>query len=243
MIAPDIANALVASGGGRVDPLDGNLVFNVATYEGGTAVGARQSDTAAALRSSTSTDDPGTVVVPFRKAQKAHHAADSERWEPAEVAGTLAAGGGDANGTIVVAADAVAYQLNSNGSNSCVGARATDTAGTLLAAAARAGAGTTEETVVLLIDGVRRLTPTECERLQGLPDGWTIPWGPSLLVEPAWHQLRDREPSVAFTGGHTQAPPDPLGDGSVHRVAAARSARRVEPVRRVPGDRKGAAAS
>jgi site-specific DNA-cytosine methylase len=22
---------------------------------------------------------------------------------------------------------------------------------------------------------VRRLTPTECERLQGLPDGWTIP--------------------------------------------------------------------
>jgi len=23
--------------------------------------------------------------------------------------------------------------------------------------------------------GVRRLTPTECERLQGLPDGWTIP--------------------------------------------------------------------
>lgn len=24
-------------------------------------------------------------------------------------------------------------------------------------------------------DGVRRLTPTECERLQGFPDGWTIP--------------------------------------------------------------------
>lgn len=26
-------------------------------------------------------------------------------------------------------------------------------------------------------DEVRRLTPTECERLQGFPDGWTqIPW-------------------------------------------------------------------
>ena len=26
-------------------------------------------------------------------------------------------------------------------------------------------------------DGVRRLTPTECERLQGFPDGWTqIPY-------------------------------------------------------------------
>jgi site-specific DNA-cytosine methylase len=24
-----------------------------------------------------------------------------------------------------------------------------------------------------LVDGVRRLTPTECERLQALPDGWT----------------------------------------------------------------------
>lgn len=23
--------------------------------------------------------------------------------------------------------------------------------------------------------GVRILTPTECERLQGLPDGWTLP--------------------------------------------------------------------
>lgn len=27
---------------------------------------------------------------------------------------------------------------------------------------------------------VRRLTPTECERLQGLPDGFTIPYGPPL---------------------------------------------------------------
>jgi DNA (cytosine-5)-methyltransferase 1 len=27
---------------------------------------------------------------------------------------------------------------------------------------------------------VRRLSPTECERLQDWPDGWTIPHGPSL---------------------------------------------------------------
>ena len=26
-----------------------------------------------------------------------------------------------------------------------------------------------------IVDGVRRLTPLECERLQGLPDGWTLP--------------------------------------------------------------------
>lgn len=197
VIAPDIANTLVASGADS-------------------PIAAREAASAYALRAGNTTDDPGTVVVPFRKAQKAHDAHDSERWEPADVAGTLAAGGGDANGTIVVAASdiahtvmpkvrdgdrdenyAVAYQLRSNGSNSRVAARATETAGALLAAGARAGAGTTEETVVLLIGGVRRLTPTECERLQGLPDGWTIPWGPSQLGEPAWHELRDREPSLA----------------------------------------------
>jgi site-specific DNA-cytosine methylase len=31
---------------------------------------------------------------------------------------------------------------------------------------------------------VRRLTPTECERLQSLPDGWTFPFGPSLADVP-----------------------------------------------------------
>lgn len=36
---------------------------------------------------------------------------------------------------------------------------------------------------------VRRLTPTECERLQGFPDGWTIPTGPSLAGAPSWYQL------------------------------------------------------
>jgi site-specific DNA-cytosine methylase len=37
---------------------------------------------------------------------------------------------------------------------------------------------------------VRRLTPTECERLQGFPDGWTIPsesalatWGRSISTQ------------------------------------------------------------
>jgi DNA (cytosine-5)-methyltransferase 1 len=32
---------------------------------------------------------------------------------------------------------------------------------------------------------VRRLTPTECERLQGFPDGWTnIPWKYGKVVTP-----------------------------------------------------------
>lgn len=37
---------------------------------------------------------------------------------------------------------------------------------------------------------VRRLTPTEAERLQGLPDGWSLPYGPSLADAPAWHDLK-----------------------------------------------------
>jgi hypothetical protein len=38
---------------------------------------------------------------------------------------------------------------------------------------------------------VRRLTPTEAERLQGVPDGWSLPYGPSLADAPAWHDLRN----------------------------------------------------
>jgi len=206
VVVPEVAHTLVSSQGGRVDPLDGNLVFSVATYGGGSA--ARATEAASALRTKA-TDDPGTVVVPFRKAQKAHNDQDHERWEPADVAGALSAGGGDANGTIVVPLERedvaktvmpkqrdgdrdetyVAYALRSNGSNARAAAHETEVASALLASGAKAGAGTTEETVVLVIDGVRRLTPTECERVQGLPDHWTVPWGPSLLDAPAWHEL------------------------------------------------------
>jgi DNA (cytosine-5)-methyltransferase 1 len=37
-----------------------------------------------------------------------------------------------------------------------------------------AGSGTNQAPTIHG-QGVRRLTPTECERLQGFPDGWTIP--------------------------------------------------------------------
>lgn len=36
---------------------------------------------------------------------------------------------------------------------------------------------------------VRRLTPTECERLQGFPDGWTTLEGNSLAGEPSWYEV------------------------------------------------------
>lgn len=36
---------------------------------------------------------------------------------------------------------------------------------------------------------VRRLTPTECERLQGFPDGWTHREGESLAGESSWYEV------------------------------------------------------
>lgn len=179
----------LAAGGGDAN---GTLVvpFDIATAEGQTPTGARQTTTARALRASFS-DDPGTVLVlgPEVATALMPKVRDGDRDETyvADVAATLTANG---NGRVDPLDDnlAVAFQLRSNGSNAVAGAYEVDTAGCLMSAAARAGGGTTEETVVLVIDGVRRLTPTECERIQGFPDGWTIPYGPSLRDAKAWHQ-------------------------------------------------------
>lgn len=184
--AADAAGTLAAGGG------DANacliVPFDIATAEGDTPTGARQTTTARTLRASLS-DDPGTVLVMAPQVATAltTRARDGDRDETyvADIAATLTAAG---NGRVDPLDDnlAVAYELRSNGSNSPVGAKPTRIAGTLMAHGA--GAGTTEETVVLHINGVRRLTPTECERIQGFPDGWTIPTGPSLRGAPAWHQ-------------------------------------------------------
>lgn len=64
--------------------------------------------------------------------------------------------------------------------------------------------------------GVRRLTPTECERLMSWPDGWTLPHGPSLADAPqSWP-----------TAGVAPVDPQPdgrrysaCGDGVVANVA------------------------
>lgn len=77
------------------------------------------------------------------------------------------------------------------------------------------GAETSGTTGALGAAGVRRLTPTECERLMGWPDGWTYSDGPSLLDAPQ-----------TFPGGPApvDTPPDgrryaACGDGVVAHVA------------------------
>ena len=44
---------------------------------------------------------------------------------------------------------------------------------------------------------MRRLTPTECERLQGFPDGWTLPTGPSLREAVPWWSDPEGAPRAA----------------------------------------------
>lgn len=59
-------------------------------------------------------------------------------------------------------------------------------------------------------DGVRRLTPTECERLQGFPDGWTdVPYRKAIYSEP---QGMDDEPEIV---GWTEKP---ASDGPRYRA-------------------------
>jgi len=74
----------------------------------------------------------------------------------------------------------------------------------------RAPTLTTKEGVSIMSgDVLRRLTPTECERLQGFPDGWTLTDGPSLRWTPAWYEIENPD----------LTPLDPKPDGP--RYAAA----------------------
>lgn len=47
---------------------------------------------------------------------------------------------------------------------------------------------------------VRRLTPTECERLQGFPDGWTIPSPTAPAMQPAGMQSPSPSPDGSENG-------------------------------------------
>lgn len=82
-----------------------------------------------------------------------------------EVARTLEAGGGGNNRQAVAFAQNTRDEVRIQGDGQISGALAAEP-------------GMKQQTYLAAAWGVRRLTPTECERLQGFPDGWTaIPWG------------------------------------------------------------------
>jgi DNA (cytosine-5)-methyltransferase 1 len=102
------------------------------------------------------------------KLHGANTADDHETWEEADTARTLnSVGHAGANGALVTEEpQAFLTRAYTRGKDGALA----DTAPSLTKEADR-GDGHPQ---VLEQAGVRRLTPTECERLQSFPDGWTI---------------------------------------------------------------------
>lgn len=111
------------------------------------------------LRSSTEGGRSDKTPTTFVKLHGANTADDHETWEPGEVARALnSMGQAGTNGALALSPSLHGFEHGTNGA---------------LERALRPQMAATTGTV-------RRLTPTECERLQGFEDGWTIPYGPSL---------------------------------------------------------------
>lgn len=108
------------------------------------------------------------VVTPYRKSRRAQSKTDHETWVPDEVSNTLNCHDvGDVRATdVVVEPRGVALRGRASGSTAELGESG-------VAHTIRASQGGGDKPHALTAYGVRRLTPTECERLQGFPDGHT----------------------------------------------------------------------
>ena len=114
------------------------------------------------LRSHTELDGHGAYVpVPFTKSKRAQSVTDDESWVNGQVNPTLSLfDQGDTRAT-TVAVGVDLYNQELTGGVHCP-----------LRTAGGHGAPAVAQSMT-----VRRLTPRECERLQGFPDDWTlIPW-------------------------------------------------------------------
>ncbi len=119
------------------------------------------------LRSHTELDGHGAYIpvaqpVPFTKAKRAQSTSDDETWVQGQVNPTLSLfDQGDTRATTV----AVAFHptqdpiSSTDGSTHCMGTGSSRGDATIAVAQSMT---------------VRRLTPRECERLQGFPDDWTM---------------------------------------------------------------------
>jgi DNA (cytosine-5)-methyltransferase 1 len=109
--------------------------------------------------------------IPFRKSRRAQSVDDHETWVSDGIANTLNCHDvGDIRAVDVVA-QPVAYGIDGeqNASEELIG--------TLRSHQSGGYEGARVAQPVATVMQVRRLTPVECERLQGFPDGYTnIPW-------------------------------------------------------------------
>jgi DNA (cytosine-5)-methyltransferase 1 len=124
----------------------------------------KEDDTATTLRAVMHKGTDVDLVV-FRKATKAHHPEDDERWEETEATNTL-------TGHSTTTSEIVAYNVYPRGGQGAdLEASPTEISNTLSRLTQTPGYD--RDTKVIQQSVPRRLTPLECERLQGFPDGWT----------------------------------------------------------------------
>lgn len=172
---PFVASALTSSDGGPDDnaaqaghlvaaPLTSRPYADHAAQEGRLIAfggnrpgGERDTAAAANARGGNRLDFESETLAAYRKAQKAHHAEDCERWEESKTAPALDAGGHSAR-----TATAIVYDMQNDALRERCGA--------IQAAGQSSG---NRGFGMITGRGVRRLTPRECERLQGFPDDWT----------------------------------------------------------------------
>lgn len=122
-------------------------------------------ETAGALKARDYKDATDLVLATFRKSKRAQTDQDDESWVPDDFANTVNAFDvGDARATelIVETVPTMGFMHNAG-----IDIQAAEE----LTPTIKAGHDTMPS--VMTSSVVRRLTPTECERLQGFPDGWT----------------------------------------------------------------------
>ncbi len=137
---------------------------------GGVAPSISQSLTAHHGRHDHTTD---TYVSTYRIATRPHAAHEAERWQVTEVASTLNPWNmlRDPPPHVVTCLTGTRnHALRAEGADASEDGTGRGTPITCVAAAPDTTLGP-ESSVI--IDAVRRLTPRECERLQGFPDDWT----------------------------------------------------------------------
>jgi site-specific DNA-cytosine methylase len=154
--------------------------------------GLQQDDAVAALRASQGASGFHEMnhpviaqPVPFTKAKRAQSTSDDETWVDGQVNPTLSLfDQGDTRATTV----AVAFHptqdpiSNTDGSTHCMGTGSSRGDATIAVAHTLRGEGFNASEdgtgrgtpLVSQSMTVRRLTPRECERLQGFPDDWTM---------------------------------------------------------------------
>lgn len=110
--------------------------------------------------------------APFVKAKRARSADDDETWQADRPAPTLSVfDSGDTRATVAVVTPAIAFEPGIAAREGQANRFSVEISPTL-----RSHAGDNQPAVAHAY-AVRRLTPVECERLQGFPDDWTaIPY-------------------------------------------------------------------